>query len=472
MNEPNGRVDAATFLAALPAEQNVELFSDIQARVRASARLVIVLDDDPTGTQTVHNVPVLTRWDAALLKTEMQDAQSVLYLLTNSRSVPRDQAYALNQQVGARLMSVARAIGRDIRIISRSDSTLRGHYPAEINALQEALGASGQRVDAHLIIPCFVEGGRLTVNSLHWLREGTDLVPSAETEFARDKDFGYVHSDLREWVAEKTRGDIGAYQVGSIRLEELRSSDGQSLFEKILTLQGPVAVDAVTYRDLEVLVTALLDAEKRGHYFLYRTAASFVRVYGGIGLRDLLSTPELDSPHRGRGGLILAGSYTSTTTRQIERLRADGAVKSISLDVERVLDHKLCASEIQRVCEEADDAIAHGHTTLVYTSRKVVSADSHLEIGKQISDALTRVVRGLKTAPHYVIAKGGITSSNIATDGLGVQRAWVLGQIEPGVPVWRLGAESRFPSMPYIVFPGNVGDDSALARIVSQLQKL
>ena len=70
-----------------------------------------------------------------------------------------------------------------------------------------------------------------------------------------------------------------------------------------------------------------------------------------------------------------------------------------------------------------------------------------------------------------MIAKGGITSSDVATRGLGVKRALVRGQLLPGVPVWRLGAEARFPGIDYVVFPGNVGSDTALADAVQQLSQ-
>ena len=68
-----------------------------------------------------------------------------------------------------------------------------------------------------------------------------------------------------------------------------------------------------------------------------------------------------------------------------------------------------------------------------------------------------------------MVSKGGITSSVLATDALNVRRAQVLGQILPGVPVWQLGPEARYPGMPYVVFPGNVGGPDALLKAVAIL---
>ena len=84
---------------------------------------------------------------------------------------------------------------------------------------------------------------------------------------------------------------------------------------------------------------------------------------------------------------------------------------------------------------------------------------------------LIEIVRSLDVQPRYLVAKGGITSSDVATHGLGIKRAMVPGQILPGVPVWRSGTESRYPGMPYIVFPGNVGGPEALVEIVTAFRR-
>jgi uncharacterized protein YgbK (DUF1537 family) len=70
-----------------------------------------------------------------------------------------------------------------------------------------------------------------------------------------------------------------------------------------------------------------------------------------------------------------------------------------------------------------------------------------------------------------LIAKGGITSSDIATKSLKVKLAMVAGSILPGVPVWKLGEESLFPGMHYVIFPGNVGGDDALSLAVAKFAK-
>jgi len=118
-------------------------------------------------------------------------------------------------------------------------------------------------------------------------------------------------------------------------------------------------------------------------------------------------------------------------------------------------------------------ALSAGRDTVVYTSRQLITstdAAASLAIGRRVSDALVYLVQHLAVTPRYLIAKGGITSSDTATLGLGVRRALVLGQALPGVPVWKLGPEAKFPGLGYVVFPGNVGADSALAELIGKLR--
>jgi uncharacterized protein YgbK (DUF1537 family) len=110
---------------------------------------------------------------------------------------------------------------------------------------------------------------------------------------------------------------------------------------------------------------------------------------------------------------------------------------------------------------------------VVMTSRQLVTGadkEESLQIGAVVSAALVAVVRGLTVRPRFVVAKGGITSSDIATRGLDIKRALVLGQIAPAVPVWQPAAGSRFPGVPYVVFPGNVGGADTLADVVQTLR--
>lgn len=459
-------LDQATTFANLPALWPVDLLPGIQAQLAVGGRKLVVLDDDPTGTQTVHDVPVLTTWEVDALAAELAAPGPVFYILTNSRSLPLPEAQALNAEIGRALVDAAAASGRDFEVVSRSDSTLRGHYPGEVDALAAALA---RPVDGTLIIPFFLEGGRYTLNDIHYVAEGDQLIPAAQTPFAQDAAFGYRHSSLPEWVEEKTQRRVPAHAVASITLADLRQGGPDAVLDKLLALtQNQVCiVNAAALRDLEVLVSALLQAEGRGKRFLYRTAASFVQVRLGLATRPLLTAADLALPKCG-GGLFVVGSYVPKTTSQVHALLSAPDLARVEVRVPALLDAQQRDAEITRTADAVNAALADDRDAVLYTSRDLVTgadAAASLAIGSQVSSALVAIVRGLAVTPRYLVAKGGITSSDIATQALGIRRALVLGQILPGVPVWQTGAESRYPGLVYVVFPGNVGGEQALVEI-------
>jgi uncharacterized protein YgbK (DUF1537 family) len=455
----------------LPPSGPTDLLAQIRERVAAGGRTVVVLDDDPTGTQTVHGVPVLTGWSVPVLEAELRQETACFYLLTNSRSLPPMAAEALNREIGTNLTEAARRSGRDFIVISRSDSTLRGHFPGEVDALAAAIPGP---FDAWLLIPFFEEGGRFTAGNIHYVAEGEWLVPAGETSYARDEAFGYRASDLREWVAEKSAGRWSVSEIVSLSLEEIRQGP-ETVSRRLRTIPpgGIGVVNAVCYRDLELFVLGLLESEGQGRRYLYRTAASFVRVRAGLAPRDLLAPDELQLPQIG-AGLFIVGSYVPQTTRQVAALCALGGTHCVEVHVARLLDPNQRAGEIHRAAAAAEEGLRSGQETVIMTSRELLrggDAEQALHTGRLISESLIAILGKIKSRPRYLVAKGGITASDVATAGLGVQRAWVLGQLLPGVPVWRLGQESRYPGLTYIVFPGNVGDEQALATIARSLRR-
>jgi len=458
-------------LNSLPTEWPEDLRPAIRAQVKASRRKIVVLDDDPTGTQTVHGIPVLTEWPAAALRAELANDLPAFYILTNSRSVPLEQAQALNAEIGRNLLEAA---GADhlFAVVSRSDSTLRGHFPGEVDALAKTLG---QTMDGWLIIPFFLEGGRYTINDIHYVAEGDHLVPAGETEFARDSAFGYRASNLREWVAEKTDGRIPAESVASVSIEDIRQGGPARVAEKLAGLANGAAciINAASMRDLEVFVQGLLQAEASGKRFLYRTAASFVQVRAGLDPRPILAQADLTLPEAG-GGLIVVGSYVPRSTGQVNALLAQPElIQSIEVNVEALLEDQSWQVEIERAAGQASQALQQDRNVMLYTSRKLVTVTddaASLAIGRRVSDGLIAMMKSISTRPRYLLAKGGITSSDVATQGLGIKRALVLGQILPGVPVWQAGRESRYPGLTYIVFPGNVGGPEAMVEVVKKLE--
>ena len=356
---------------------------------------------------------------------------------------------------------------------------MRGHYPAETESLREGLEGEGVCVDGEVICPFFEEGGRFTAGDVHYVEMGDRrLVPAGETEFARDSSFGYVSSDLKDWVEEKSGGKVKREDVVSVSLEELREYRIGEVADKLMGVEhfGKVVVNAVSYEDLKVFVIALLEALGRGKYFLFRTAASFVKVLGGMEDRALLEGADLYGNVRSRfGGLVVVGSHVQKTTRQLEVLGKREGLCFLEFSVEGIGDEEKMEGEKRRVLKEAGEQMAAGVSVVIYTGRQVRTAESgkredNLALSVRISEAVTDLVGRMPVTPRFLVAKGGITSSDIGTKALGVKKAFVPGQILAGVPVWVTGEESRFPGIPYVIFPGNVGAEDALLQVVEKLE--
>jgi uncharacterized protein YgbK (DUF1537 family) len=465
------RYALADLLNSLPPVWSSDPQPAIAAALQARQEKVVVLDDDPTGTQTVHGIPVLTEWSVPALQAELANDLPVCFLLTNSRSFPLREAQALNTTIGHHLRQAAQQAQKRFVVVSRSDSTLRGHFPGEVEALATALQ---QDFDAWLLIPFFQEGGRYTIGDVHYVAEGQTLVPAGETEFARDAAFGYRASNLCQWVEEKTAGRVAASTVASVSLDDLRRGGPERVAARLTALShGRVCViNAANQRDLEVLTLGLLMAEAQGKRFLYRTAASFVPIRAGIAPRPLLTPAEVATPGAG-GGLIVVGSHVPRSTSQLEYLLQQPGVRRVEIDVNALLSDSQRQDTMARTARQVDAGLQHGQDTVLFTSRRLVTgADAlgSLSISQRVSEGIVTIVRRLSVRPRYILAKGGITSSDVATQGLGVRRALVLGQILPGVPVWQLGSETRHPGLSYIVFPGNVGGPEALGQVVTALR--
>jgi len=466
---------AEALLAGFPAEVSVPA-QDVAAAVAATGRVLIVLDDDPTGTQSVADLPVLTRWEPEDFRWALGLGTPAVYVLTNTRSLDPREAAERNRQVVTN--ALAAADGAALAFVSRGDSTLRGHFPLEPEVIAETLRSrAGLHTDGVVIVPAFPDAGRVTIAGVHYMRSAADeLTPIAETEFARDATFGFAHSGLADYVQEKSGGRLRASAVIGIDLAILRAGPG-AIADAIVSATGetPIVVDAATENDLRLLALGLDEAERRGKKLIYRVGPPFVRARIGQDVRQPLSAADAFGgtvPARA-GGLVVVGSHVAMTTRQLHALTsAHSAARVVELDVEALLAPD-SPVHLGLVVDRVVDALA-GADVILQTSRVLVStidpADS-LRIARTVSAAVVAVVQRVvaRTRPRFVIAKGGITSSDVAVLGLQIHHAIVRGPMLPGiVSLWQ-PVNGPATGIPYVVFAGNVGDDASLLAVVRTL---
>ena len=468
---------SADILNTFPPVDEKELDALLAEEIRQNDQKIVVLDDDPTGVQTVHDISVYTDWSTDSIRQGFLEENKVFYILTNSRGMTVNETTAAHTDIAKRVAAVSKETGIDYMIMSRSDSTLRGHYPLEPQLLKDGMEADGHTIDGEVMCPFFKEGGRFTIGNVHYVKQGDELVPAAETEFAKDRTFGYSHSSLPEYIEEKTKGAYKAESVTCISLEDLRSQNYEKITAQLAAVRdfNKVVVNAVDYCDIKVFAIALYRAMKQGKHYMFRTAAGLVKVMGGISDQPLLTRKDMVTLTSSYGGVVVVGSHTAKTTAQLnELLRLDCAVP-VEFNSNLVLEgDEAFYNEVDRCVRAEEEIIRSGKTAVCYTCRKLLTVEndtkeSALVRSVKISDGVQSLVGKLSITPAFVIAKGGITSSDVGTKALQVKRANVLGQIQPGIPVWQTGEESRFPGTPYVIFPGNTGDETTLRKAVEIL---
>ncbi|MHB1084550.1 MAG: four-carbon acid sugar kinase family protein [Thiobacillus sp.] len=426
---------------------------------------IIVLDDDPTGSQTVHSCLLLTRWDVATLKTALADAAPLFFILTNTRGMDAARAADITREVCINLKRALADYAGPVLFVSRSDSTLRGHYPVETDVMNEALGP----FDATLLTPAFFEGGRITRDSTHYLMVDGKPVPTHETEFARDSVFGYRTAYLPDYVAEKTAGRVAANSVQRLTLDNLRGGQADAWLAA-LNRNAVGVVDGETAADYQLFADAALKAAGAGKRLLFRSAASLLTALAKLPPQpvpaDSFSTLVRDQ----KPGAVIVGSHVANTTAQLTQLLKERGVVGLPLDVARLPESR--AAIVDELTASIAHAHAHGLTPVVFTSRAerpFASMAERLQFGEAVSGTLMDVVRQLPTTLGFLISKGGITSNDVLSSGLALTASRVLGQILPGVTVVQTPPWHRLPQIPVVIFPGNVGGDSALAEAYRRL---
>ncbi|MEM8764368.1 MAG: four-carbon acid sugar kinase family protein [Bacteroidota bacterium] len=438
---------------------------EIRAYLNKNPRSIVILDDDPTGTQTVQNIPVVTNWSEQTLENELL-ISPVFFVLTNSRALQKQEAEDLAMTIGGRLKSLAAKHNKKLLVVSRGDSTLRGHYPYEPEILARALG---HQKAMHAFIPAFFEGGRYTYEDVHYVRDVDTFIPAAQTPFAKDNTFGYIHSNLREYVLEKYDGDMEPSDITSVALTTLRSGEIAQLSGQIVAGHRCLIVNATSYTDLEAFALAALKSDKN---VMYRTAASFVNAITGSRTAPLLEKKDFENNNK-MGGLIIIGSYVPKTTAQLNVLKARFDAAYLEIDVSSIFKASELQNSITNMANTIDKFLQIGENVVLYTSRKLKrgkTTEESLAIVNRVSIAVTSIIKSIFTQPRFILTKGGITSCDIAVKSLQIQRAMVLGQLIKGVPVWQADENSKFPSIPFVIFPGNVGSDEDLNNALKKLE--
>ena len=408
----------------------------------------VVLDDDPTGTQSASGVEVLLTVDPDGIREALRTADSV-YVQTNSRAIDEDAAVALVREVRDAAVAAAGALGEEVQFVLRGDSTLRGHVFAE----------TAQFVGDDSVIvfcPAFPAGGRTTVDGVHLVRIGDDVVPAHETEYADDPVFPFTTGVLVDYVAE-----MSGRAAVSVPLAEVRTS-GVARAIAAAPAGAVIVPDAESDADIDLIAAGIRDARAAGRDVVVRSAAPLAAALAGVASHGLLPTPLVAGP---APPLVACGSHTAGASAQLARLEVRHGPAVVIATADAFADPDAAG---RAAAAEARQRLAETGLALISTERQRRPEHNTLRHGELVMRALTTAVRILVPEVEAVVAKGGITSAELARTGVGATRARVRGQVLPGVSVWDLVSAEGEDRL-YVVVPGNVGGPSTLVDVVEAL---
>ena len=441
----------------------------------------VVIDDDPTGSQTVHDCLLLLKWDYSTLIKGFESQSNLFFILANTRSLSENDAKLIIEGICKNLKAViaSEAYAEEIIFISRGDSTLRGHNFLEPSALNSCLGP----FDATFHIPAFIEGKRFTINGLHFV----DKMPINKTIFARDKIFGYETSNVKNLLFEKSKSHINLDDIQNLFLSDIEILNDEAnniVFKKLKNLKNNkhVIVDVENYSQLKKfsLIIKKLTKQKK---FLFRTAASFIS-----SISEKKSNPKDDKffsnlriknkQKRFLPGLVIVGSYVELSTIQLKNLLEISTCEPIELNVFEFF--RITSSQNNqnqrnffknKIMREIRFSFEKGKTPVLFTSRKFLSLDYSEQFNFYNSLALfiAELVEDLKYEIGYLISKGGITTNVILSNGLNADYVYLEGQILTGISVVTYNLKND-EKLPVVTHPGNIGTKDSLVNLFKVLE--
>lgn len=421
------------------------------ASTAASSRFA-VLDDDPTGVQTLAGVQVLLEWNSSRIASVLRNNQSV-HLLTNSRAYPPGQARALVASAAA----AARDASPDNLPILRGDSTLRGHVLEEYLAV---IGVYGWPRSTPLVLaPSLPSAGRLTIGGIQYVQRNGTRLPVHTTEYASDGVFAYSNSRLLAWAEERTSGRFAAQSGLEVHVEQLRTRGAQAVVDAIdaaLARTEPIAVvlDSENADDIEIAVAGLRQAHGADRAFVVRCGPAVAGAIAGATAKTLINVPSE------RGVLVACGSYVPQSARQLAALAQRYPHCIVRVQPEAL---RLGVAGLSKIVERLENLLRKERLAVLTVDGSPPPASNNLAAGLEVAMGLASVIAEVGDKSALVILKGGVTSAIGLRYGLEAEAAEVVGPVLPGVALWHI----REPfERSCLVVPGNVGEDRLLTDLV------
>ena len=445
---------------------------------------IVIIDDDPTGSQTVNSCNLILKWDYETLLKSLKGSSNLLFILANTRSLSENDAKIRLKEICSslkKIMNNSLFAEEQFVLISRGDSTLRGHNYLEPFMINELLGP----FDATFYIPAFIEGNRTTVNGNHFVSN----IPISKTIFSKDKIFGFSTSNVKELIYEQSDRQLNFNNIENIYIKDFEVLEGtqtNKLYNYIEKLKNnkKVIVDIIDYSQLDKfsrVIKSLLNKKK----FLFRSAASFISSLSNVkrNKKDNIYFSQLRRKNNNdkiMKGLLVVGSYVELSTLQLNKVLEISVCKPIEINVLKLYDFFKLEDNLRQInslkkliLNAIRQNLSQEFIPVLYTSREIVSLGDNndlIQFQLFLSAFISEIVSVIKNEIGYLISKGGITTNSIISEGLEAESVYLEGQILPGISLVTFNLLEQKGKLPIVTFPGNIGNQMSLVKALEILE--
>ncbi|NRF93729.1 four-carbon acid sugar kinase family protein [Paenibacillus frigoriresistens] len=393
------------------------------------------------------------------MNAEALKEQDAIVLNTDSRSCSSNEAYERVKTASEFIKILSPEV-----VYKKIDSTLRGNIGAEIDAMYDIF-----QPDFVIVAPAYPKNGRRIVNGFHYLND--QLLH--ETEVAVDPKTPVTESFVPKLLGMQTKRTVELVTCGELR------SGAEGIAAKLDVLHKSeipyIVFDSEREQDLQIIVETITTLNYR------------IVWVGSAGLVEHLSPKfQLDnraitpSNHESHVVLVVVGSVSGRTRRQLQELLGREDVEGVALQSDQIVtDNGAREREISRVCLLASQVLSRNKHLALYSTAseedmlrtKQAGIAQSLEvsaISDMISAALGETVDRLLEQFDLsgIVMTGGDTAVQVCQQ-LGAERLELIGEVETGVPIGRL----KGPKELYVVTKaGSFGTDGVLIRSVDMLK--
>ena len=426
----------------------------IRKSIDLSTKLAVIADDltgsNDTGVQYSKQgleTIVVTKLENI---PKIKDRADVIVIDSESRADKSEIAYSKVKKAAEAI----KKIGINV-VYKKIDSTLRGNIGPELDAIMDVFN-----YNLAILVPAFPANRRITVGG-HQL---VNQVPLNLTEISKDPLTPVKESHVPSLIKKQTKRNVMHIPLSKV----MSPSDLTEELKRIKKEKnGIVIIDAVTQNDLKTIAKTL-------------SIVGLERLTSGpAGLAEEM--PEALGLVTSKPAVLISGSVSEVTMRQINKVEEALGAEAIKLDVNKIIKEELKNKEIDRVLKIVKANILKKRDSIITSAISKEAVEKNIEFGSKLGLSSVEISKEIATTfgeitnkiageniAGLILTGGSIAISALkAMEALGVK---VTKEIMPGIPRG-IVIGGKFDGFRVITKAGAFGDEFALLNCLKQLKR-